>query len=68
MYRPACTVLPRRYLYFSNWLRGDLVQYDISDPEHPRFVSRLWLGGLIRKGGGIKVGGAVVRRSAAGSG
>jgi hypothetical protein len=35
------------------------VQYDISDPEHPRFVSRLWLGGLIRKGGGIKVGAAV---------
>ncbi|KAL4457508.1 hypothetical protein ABPG75_012373 [Micractinium tetrahymenae] len=44
-----------RFLYFSNWLRGDLVQYDISDPDQPKFVSRVWLGGLIRKGGPVKV-------------
>jgi hypothetical protein len=25
-----------RFLYFSNWLHGDLRQYDISDPAHPR--------------------------------
>ena len=25
-----------RFLYFSNWLHGDLRQYDISDPAHPQ--------------------------------
>ena len=25
-----------RFLYFSNWLHGDLRQYDISDPANPR--------------------------------
>ena len=24
-----------RFLYFSNWLHGDLRQYDISDPDQP---------------------------------
>ena len=47
--------LDDRFLYFSNWLRGDLVQYDISDPINPRFVSRIWLGGVARAGGAIKV-------------
>ena len=36
-----------RYLYFSNWLHGDLRQYDISDPANPRLTGQLWLGGLI---------------------
>jgi selenium-binding protein 1 len=36
-----------RFLYFSNWLHGDLRQYDISDPTHPRLTGRLWLGGLL---------------------
>jgi selenium-binding protein 1 len=38
-----------RFLYFSNWLHGDLRQYDISDPAHPRLTGRLWLGGLLGK-------------------
>jgi hypothetical protein len=38
-----------RYLYFSNWLHGDLRQYDISDPANPRLTGRLWLGGLLGK-------------------
>src|SRR5256886_11057748 len=25
-----------RFLYFSNWLHGDLRQYDVSDPANPR--------------------------------
>lgn len=52
-----CPLLLRccRFLYFSNWLRGDIVQYDISDPEAPRFVSRVWVGGVIHKDGGLKV-------------
>ena len=24
-----------RYLYFSNWLHGDIRQYDITDPAQP---------------------------------
>ncbi len=50
-----CIPLSRRFIYFSNWLRGDLVQYDISDPASPKFNSRVWLGGSIRKGGSVKV-------------
>src|SRR3954447_12114873 len=38
-----------RFLYFSNWLHGDLRQYDISDPATPRLTGRLWLGGLLGK-------------------
>ena len=33
-----------RMLYFSNWLHGDLRQYDVSDPQDPKLVGRLWLG------------------------
>jgi selenium-binding protein 1 len=38
-----------RFLYLSNWLHGDLRQYDISDPANPRLTGRLWLGGLLGK-------------------
>ena len=38
-----------RFLYFSNWLHGDLRQYDVSDPENPKLTGRLWLGGLLGK-------------------
>ena len=27
-----------RFLYFSNWLHGDLRQYDVSDPANPRLT------------------------------
>jgi selenium-binding protein 1 len=40
-----------RFLYFSNWLHGDLRQYDVSDPENPKLTGRLWLGGLLGKPG-----------------
>jgi selenium-binding protein 1 len=36
-----------RFLYLSNWLHGDLRQYDVSDPANPRLAGRLWLGGLL---------------------
>ncbi|KAI8468542.1 MAG: selenium binding protein [Monoraphidium minutum] len=42
-------------LFFSNWLRGDLVCYDISDPAAPRLAGRVWLGGSIARGGGVGV-------------
>ena len=38
-----------RFLYFSNWLHGDLRQYDISDPGNPKLTGQLWLGGLLGK-------------------
>ena len=38
-----------RYLYFSNWLHGDIRQYDVSDPANPRLTGQLWLGGLLGK-------------------
>jgi methanethiol oxidase len=38
-----------RWLYFSNWLHGDIRRYDISDPAHPKLASQLWLGGLLGK-------------------
>jgi selenium-binding protein 1 len=41
--------LDDRWLYFSNWLHGDVRQYDISDPSHPRLTGQLWLGGLLGK-------------------
>lgn len=43
--------LDDKRLFFSNWLRGDLNSYDISDPANPRLVGRVWLGGSIVRGG-----------------
>jgi selenium-binding protein 1 len=43
-----------RFLYFSNWLHGDVRQYDISDPAKPRLVGQLFLGGLLGKGRAVK--------------
>ena len=37
--------LDDRFLYFSNWLRGDICQYDISDPAAPTLVGQIFLGG-----------------------
>jgi selenium-binding protein 1 len=45
--------LDDRWLYFSNWLHGDVRQYDVSDPSHPRLVDQLWLGGVLRQGNGV---------------
>jgi len=49
-----------RYLYFSNWLHGDIRQYDVSDPAHPKLTGQVWAGGLFGKAGtvqGQKLGG-----------
>jgi selenium-binding protein 1 len=40
-----------KFLYFSNWLHGDLRQYDVSDPAKPKLTGQLWLGGVIGKSG-----------------
>lgn len=38
-----------RWLYFSNWLQGDVRQYDISDPHHPKLAGQVYVGGVIGK-------------------
>jgi selenium-binding protein 1 len=36
-----------RFLYLSNWLHGDLRQYDVSDPSQPKLTGKLQLGGVL---------------------
>ncbi|MDJ0596784.1 MAG: selenium-binding family protein [Pleurocapsa sp. MO_226.B13] len=50
-----------RYLYLSNWLHGNICQYDISEPMNPRLTGQVWWGGLLNKGSAVKG-----RQSAAG--
>jgi len=38
-----------KYLYLSNWLHGDIRQYDISDPAEPRLTGQVWCGGVLGK-------------------
>ena len=36
-----------RFLYFSDWLHGDVRQYDVSDPFKPKLTGQVWVGGLL---------------------
>ncbi|KAF3785231.1 Selenium-binding protein 1 [Nymphaea thermarum] len=47
--------LDDRFLYFSNWLHGDVRQYNIEDPSKSVLTRQLWVGGLIQKGSQIVV-------------
>ncbi|XP_068917960.1 methanethiol oxidase [Tenebrio molitor] len=47
--------LDDKYLYLNNWLHGDVRQYDITDPAHPKLTGQLFLGGKILKDSKIKV-------------
>ncbi|XP_070622828.1 methanethiol oxidase-like [Erythrolamprus reginae] len=47
--------LDDRFLYLSNWLHGDVRQYDISDPHCPRLLGQVFVGGSICKGGVVTV-------------
>lgn len=50
-----------RYLYFANWLHGDLRQYDITDRANPKLTGQVWIGGLLGKAAevnGVTVQGA----------
>lgn len=47
--------LDDRYLYFSNWLHGDIRQYDITNTSKPRLVGQIFLGGLVLKDGPLVV-------------
>lgn len=33
--------LDDRFIYFSNWLHGDIRQYDITDTRHPKLVGQV---------------------------
>ena len=43
-----------RYLYFSNWLHGDIRQYDISNPLEPKLTGQVWCGGVLGKSGSVQ--------------
>jgi selenium-binding protein 1 len=47
--------LDDKYLYFSNWLHGDIRQYDITDTRNPKLVGQIFLGGSICTDGNVKV-------------
>ncbi|CAH2327470.1 methanethiol oxidase [Pelobates cultripes] len=47
--------LDDRFLYFSNWLHGDIRQYDIIDTRKPKLVGQIFLGGSVLKGGPVKI-------------
>lgn len=47
--------LDDKFLYFSNWLHGDIRQYDIRDPRNPRLAGQVFIGGSIVSDGPVKV-------------
>jgi len=44
-----------KFLYFSNWVHGDIRQYDVTDPSNPKLKSTIFIGGSITKDGKVKV-------------
>jgi len=42
-----------KFLFLSNWLHGDIRQYDVSDPNHPKLVGQVFIGGSIREDGAV---------------
>lgn len=43
------------YLFFSNWVHGDIRMYDISNPASPVLKSQIWIGGSIIQGNGVVI-------------
>jgi selenium-binding protein 1 len=44
-----------KYLYMSNWLHGDIRQYDVSDSDNPKLAGQIFIGGSVTKEFGFKV-------------
>jgi len=44
-----------KFLYFSNWLHGDIRQYDITDTRNPKLTGQVFFGGSVQAGGPVKV-------------
>lgn len=47
--------LDDKYLYFSNWLHGDIRQYDITNTSQPRLVGQVFVGGTLVNDSKIKI-------------
>lgn len=47
--------LDDKYLYLSNWLHGDVRQYDISDMDNPKLTGQIFLGGSILSDSKVRV-------------
>ncbi|KAH9512364.1 Methanethiol oxidase [Bulinus truncatus] len=47
--------LDDRFLYISNWLHGDMRQYDITDRRNPKLVGQVFIAGSILSDGAVKV-------------
>lgn len=47
--------LDDKYLYLTNWLHGDVRQYDISDTRNPKLTGQIFLGGTIVADGKVRV-------------
>jgi selenium-binding protein 1 len=41
--------LDDRFLYASCWGTGEMRQYDVSDPFHPKLTGSVYLGGIVRR-------------------
>src|SRR5277367_1498627 len=50
--------LDDKFLYVSCWATGEFLQYDVSDPFHPKKVGSVHLGGIVRQAGHPKKPGA----------
>lgn len=44
-----------RFLYISNWLHGDIRQYDITDPVNPRLNGQIFLGGSLHSESSVTI-------------
>merc|ERR1711971_191479 len=44
-----------RFLYFSNWVHGDIRQYDITDTRNPKLTGQVFFGGSVQRGGPVTV-------------
>merc|ERR1712115_435620 len=44
-----------KYLYFSNWVHGDIRQYDITDTRNPKLTGQVFFGGSVQRGGPVTV-------------
>jgi len=51
----AIISLDDKWLYVSNWLHGDIRQYDITDTAKPRMTAQLFVGGSICNDSRVKV-------------
>ena len=45
--------LDDRFLYLSNWLHGEVRQYDITEPARPRLTGKVSYGGVLGRGGTV---------------